>query len=108
MIRFRISPFLKSAKFSLELEDFEPQDGYERFLRTLCDYLNEQFLDWCQGIESGIGHITYCGYTLTVYWTDYPFSLSFDCQDETMAQELKTSLEAFFDTTEPNIAKGAS
>jgi len=99
MIQFRITPFLQSKEFSLELEDFEPVGGYEQFLKHVCDYLGETFLDWYQGIESGIGHVTYRGYTLTVYWTDFPFALSFDCQDEAMAKELKTALESFFATS---------
>jgi hypothetical protein len=96
MIQFRITPFLNSEKYSLQLDDFEPQGGYDFFLRAVCEHLNESFLDWYQGVESGIGHITYRGYTLTVYWTDYPFSLSFDCRDQLMAQELQMKLEGFF------------
>lgn len=99
MIQFRITPFLNSEKYSLQLDDFEPQGGYEIFLRAVCEHLNEKFLNWYQGVESGIGNITYCGYTMMVYWTDYPFALSFDCRDQSMAQELQIKLEGFFETT---------
>lgn len=96
MISFSISPFLKSTEYALKLENFEPQDGYELFLQKLCTHLNEQLIDWYQGIESGIGHITYQGYRLTVFWTDFPFSLSFDCRDKDMAEKLQFCLEGYF------------
>ncbi len=57
MIKFRIAPFLKSTEYALELEDFEPKGGYEPFLKNVCSYLGATFLDWYQGVESGIGHI---------------------------------------------------
>jgi hypothetical protein len=96
ILNCRITPFAKGNKYSLELEDFEPTGGYEVFLRHVCPYLGEGFLDWHQGIAEGIGHITYRGYKLAVYWTDFPFALSFDCQDKAMAEELKRRLEAYF------------
>lgn len=58
--------------------------------------MGEKFLDWHQGIEVGIGHITYQGYKLGVYWADFPFAFSFDCRDKAMAEELQTTLEAYF------------
>ena len=85
-----------SQKHTLELEDFEPKGGYEIFLKQFCEYIDEEFLDWYQGVMEGIGHITYRSYKLEVYWTDFPFALSFDCRDKTMAEELQPKLEAFF------------
>ncbi len=96
MHSFRITPFRQSEKYSLEIENFEPPEGYEGFLQSLCHSLNEEFLDWYQGVESGIGHITYRNYKLTVYWTDFPFALSFDCVDEAMANSLKEDLDRYF------------
>lgn len=96
MFAFRVSPFASSDKCSLELEDFEPKCGYEFFLKEACPFLGADYLDWHQGVESGIGHINYKGYKMTVFWTDFPFALSFDCRDEPMALELRGRLEAYF------------
>jgi hypothetical protein len=81
---------------SINLNDFEPPGGYELFLKNVCNFLGESFLNWHQGIESGIGQITYEGYKLTVFWTDFPFSLSFDCRDKVMAEELQIRLKDYF------------
>lgn len=81
---------------SINLNDFEPNGGYEIFLKIFCKFIDEEFLDWYQGVMEGIGHITYRGYKLEVYWTDFPFALSFDCRDKAMAEELQPKLEAFF------------
>lgn len=89
-----------SQKHSLELEDFEPKGGYEIFLTQFCKFIDEEFLDWYQGVMEGIGHITYRGYKLEVYWTDFPFALSFDCRDKAMAEELKPRLKTFFSRNE--------
>lgn len=95
MIEIEIRKFLKSGEHALGLVDFDPKGGYEIFLRNLCQYLDEEFLDWYQGITEGIGHITYQGYTLEVYWTDFPFCFSFDCRDKAMAEELQTKLQEY-------------
>lgn len=95
MINFSIVPFLKTTEYSLVIENFAPQRGYEDFLRNLCVYLEDTFVDWYQGVESGIGHIVYRNYKVTVFWTDFPFSLSFDCQNETMAIELKKQIDEY-------------
>jgi hypothetical protein len=100
MFNFCITPFAKSNKYSLELEDFEPKGGYEPFLKDVCSYLGATFLDWYQGVESGIGHIIYKEYKMTVYWTDFPFALSFDCANEAMAKELQEELKKYFETQE--------
>jgi hypothetical protein len=96
MIKFAIQPFLNSEEFSLDLEDFEPKGGYELFLKDACAFLDAKYLDWHQGIETGIGHINYKGYKVTVFWTDFPFALSFDCRDEAMALDLRDQLQAYF------------
>jgi hypothetical protein len=96
MVKMEIRKFFNADQYALELEDFEPKGGYEIFLKKFCEFIKEQFLDWYQGVEVGIGHITYQGYKLEVYWTDFPFALSFDCRDKAMADELRPKLEAFF------------
>lgn len=80
---------------SINLNDFEPRGGYELFLKQFCKFIHEEFLDWNQGITEGIGHMTFRGYKLEVYWTDFPFALNFDCRDKTMADELRPSLLSF-------------
>ncbi|MEJ7139172.1 hypothetical protein [Amphibiibacter pelophylacis] len=81
---------------SVNLNEFEPSGGYESFLQDICPVLKAIFLDWHQGIESGIGHISYQGKEIEVFWTDFPFALSFDCLGESMAQQLKKELEDYF------------
>lgn len=81
-MKFNFWKSVNSDGISIILNEFEPQGGYELFLKELCAFLGEKFLGWHQGIESGIGDITYEGYKLTVFWTDFPFSLSFDCRDQ--------------------------
>lgn len=96
MCKYRISPFANSEQYSLELQEFVPDEGYESFLQDLCAFLSEKFLDWHQGIELGIGHMTYRNYRLAIYWTDFPFALSFDCANEPMAQSLRGDVESYF------------
>lgn len=86
------------AGVTVQLPDFEPAGGYEPFLKKFCGFLGEQFLDWYQGIEMGLGHITYQGEQLTVVWNDFPFELSFDCKDEATAHELRQKIEAYFES----------
>lgn len=92
----RITPFLKSAEFSTEIEEFEPVGGNEKFLRDFAAYLGESLSDWFQGFEEGGGHFTYRGQRLFVYWSAFPLQLSFDCPDEATAMLVKKDLEAFF------------
>jgi hypothetical protein len=96
MTKFLLKPFLNSTEYALKLEEFEPKGGYEPFLKDVCPFLGATFLDWYQGIESGIGKIIYKGYKMTVFWTDFPQSLSFDCEDQAMAQQLQKELEDYF------------
>lgn len=95
MMSFSITPFSNSIEYSLVIENFVPQHGYDNFLRNLCTYLEATFVDWYQGVESGIGHIVYRNYKLAVFWTDFPFSLSFDCQNEIMAIELQKNINEY-------------
>lgn len=96
MTKFLLKPFLNSEEYALKLEEFEPKGGYEPFLKDVCLFLGATFLDWYQGVESGIGKIIYKDYRMTIFWTDFPQSLSFDCKDEVMAKELQQKLEAYF------------
>lgn len=96
MFSFRVSPFANSDKYSLELGNFEPKNGYESFLKEACPFVGAEYLNWHQGVESAIGHINYKGYKMTVFWTDFPSALSFDCKDEAMALDLRGRLEVYF------------
>lgn len=100
MTKFRISPFLNNSKFSLEIEEFEPRCGYKIFLADACKFFGEQLLDWYQGVESGVGHMTYKSELITVSWTDFPIALSFDCANEEIANELRTKFDEYFKVCE--------
>ena len=93
----QISPFLQSEKWSVDLNSFEPKDSYECFLKEFCIYLQAEFIRWHQGFESGIGQIIYRGDKIDILWSDFPFSLSFDCSDKTMAKNIQKNLEVFFE-----------
>jgi hypothetical protein len=95
-MKYKISPFVEGEKFSLELCEFTPKGGYEIFLREFCQFAGESFHDWFQGVESGIGHLSYLGTTLTVVWNDFPDSFGFDCDSKELAISLKGQLEKFF------------
>ena len=96
MINLKISPFLVGKEHAVKLEEFEPNGGYELFLKDVCLYLGAIFVKWHQGIEIGVGEIIYKDYKMTVVWTDFPQYLSFDCEDQTMAQQLYKELEDYF------------
>jgi hypothetical protein len=81
---------------TINLNNFEPAGGYELFLKNLCKELGQKFIDWHQGIESGIGHIVYRDQEIVVFWTDFPFALSFDCINKAMADELQNELINYF------------
>lgn len=95
MINHQFTRFSASNKFSLELLEFIPRVGYEKFLREFCRFAGEQFIDWAQGVESGIGHITFDGNKITVVWSDTPFCLSFDCINKESATSLHTLIARF-------------
>lgn len=94
--KIRITPFLKSDKFSAEIEEFEPVGGSEKFLRDFAAHLGESLSDWFQGFEEGGGYFTYRGQKLFVYWSAFPLQLSFDCPNEVIALRVKKDLEDFF------------
>ena len=96
MIKFRISKFLNSEKFELALDDFEPGEGYELFLKRLCEYLGEHLISWKPSSYFGLGCMTYRGYKLKVCQSDLPFAFNFDCRDRPMAEELQIALDIFF------------
>ena len=99
MIKFQISKFLNNAQYALELEEFEPVGGLDVFLKTVCEYLGEELLQWHRNWEFGVGYMTYKGYKLGLCQSEFPHHFSFDCRDEHMANDLKSKLEAFFSTT---------
>ena len=88
---------VKGSGVSVNLNGFEPKEGYKLFLKDLCTNLGMGFVAWRQGFESGIGDIIYQGKNIVVFWTDFPFALSFDCLDEAMAKDLQKELEIYFD-----------
>ena len=94
-IKFRITPFSRSSKYSLELECFYPKGGFKKFLTDFCKTGEGELLDWWQGIESAIGHITFEGNVLTVYCSDFPDALSFDCDDISQAKKIEMDLKRF-------------
>ena len=87
---------VKGHGVSVNLNGFEPKEGYAFFLKGLCAHWGA-LVAWHQGFESGIGNITYHGKEIVVFWTDFPFALSFDCLDEAMAKDLQKELENYFD-----------
>lgn len=95
-MKYKVTPFVDGGKFSLELCDFAPKGGYEIFLREFCRFSGESLYDWFQGVESGIGHLSYLSTALTVIWNDFPDSFSFDCDSEELAISLQGKLEKFF------------
>lgn len=95
-MKYEISYFLTGEKVSLDLFNFSPKGGYEYFLTKFCKHLDESLVSWFQGVESGIGSITYRGQIIAVVWTDFPFAFSFDCQNKEAASSLQMSLQNFF------------
>jgi hypothetical protein len=95
MKQMSVVPFAKGLRASVEMEEFSHIDGYESFLRGLCASLNERFISWHQGVESGDGEITYQGRSLKVFWTDFPDTLSFDCPSEKFAHLFQGSVSGY-------------
>jgi len=94
-MEMRIQPFKNSYEYALELDEFWPEGGYEKFLRNFCSCIDGAFIDWHQGVESGIGHIFFEKQRLTVYWSDFPDSFSFDCNSQMQAERLKKLAEKY-------------
>lgn len=103
VMNFNVTPFATGTEYSLIINDFVPNQGYENFLREFCVHLGESFIDWYQGVESGIGHIVYKEKKVMVFWTDFPFSLSFNCQNEIMAIELKKDIINYLSNRFPHL-----
>ena len=95
-MKYQITHFAENGKFSFEISDFAPKGGYEIFLNEFCQFTGESLYDWFQGVESGIGHMSYLGTTLTIVWNDVPDSLHFDCDSEELAVSLQEKLGEFF------------
>ena len=93
--KFRITPFATNSKYSLEIEDFHPIGGFQKFLTDFSKVGDGELLDWWQGIACGIGHITYKGNMLTVYWSDFPDALAFDCENISQAKKMEMYLKNF-------------
>lgn len=85
-----------SQEYSVVLEEFYPPKGFDNFLNDLCSFLGEKFLYWHQGIMEGTGRITYKGNEFDLYWTDYPFALSFDFCRKDIAEALAKDLKNYF------------
>ena len=95
-MEIRITPFKNGNEVSLELEEFWPREGYAKFLRSFCSEAGGDFIDWHQGVESGIGHISFENQRLTVFWSDFPDAFSFDCTSQKQAERLKGLVERYF------------
>ena len=91
---------------TVELNGFVPAEGYELFLKDLCAAWEEQFIDWHNGVESGIGHITYSGERIGGFWTDFPMSLNFDCLNGEMAQGFYKKIRQYLENYSCNINSG--
>lgn len=94
-MNMKIVPFRYGHEYSLELGEFWPRGGYAKFLKDFCTKIGGGFLDWSQGVESGIGHINFENQKLTVYWSDFPDAFSFDCNNQSQAERLKLLVEKF-------------
>ena len=98
MINVRISNFHSSKKCSVELENFEPKGGPEIFIKTFCINLRENLLEWNRNWEFGVGRMTFMGDEITLIQSEFPHVFSFDCRNETIANELKTRVVNFFES----------
>ena len=94
-MEMRIKPFLNSHEYALELDEFWPKEGYKEFLTNFCVSIGGDFIDWRQGVESGLGHIYFEKEKLTVYWSDFPDAFSFDCNSQMQAERLKGLVRSY-------------
>ena len=98
MINVRISKFQSSERCTVELEDFEPRDGLELFIKTFSEYLGEVLLEWNRSWEFGVGRITFKRDEVMVVQSEFPQVFGFDCKDEASAKELQHRLVKFFES----------
>lgn len=98
MITLRISKFQASEKCTVEIDNFEPKDGLEMFIKTFSEYLGEVLLEWNRSWEFGIGRITFKSDEVMLVQSDFPQVFGFDCKDEASAKELQSSLVKFFES----------
>ena len=94
-MEIRIRPVSCSDKFALELDEFWPKGGYIKFLKSFCHHIGAGFLDWQQGLDSGVGHIRFDNEELVVYWSDFPDTFSFDCNSQVQAERLKHLVDEY-------------
>lgn len=104
--QMRIVPFLNGSKYALELEEFWPDGGYGEFLKKFCAYIGATELDWCQGVESGIGQINFENQKLTLYWSDFPAVFSFDCNSFQQAERLRCLAGEYFNRQRADCRSG--
>jgi hypothetical protein len=95
-MELQITPFKNSHEYSLEIREFEPSEGYEEFLKKFCQFTGAQFLDWYQGWWDGLGHIEMNNQKLSVYWSDFPLAISFDCDTRKQAEKLEEIAKSYF------------
>lgn len=50
-------------------------------IEALCQKYHFQYIDWHQGIESGIGYIKINHHKVTIIWDDFPLGFSFLTDD---------------------------
>ena len=98
MIDVRLSNFQLSEKCTVQLENFEPRDGLELFIKTFSEYLGEVLLEWNRSWEFGVGRMTFKRGEVMLVLSEFPHVFGFDCQDETIAKELQHRLVKFFDS----------
>lgn len=98
MITVRLSKFQASDKCTVELENFEPGDGLEIFIKTFSEFLGEILLEWNRNWEFGVGRITFKRGEVMLVQSEFPKVFGFDCKDEASAKELQSSLVKFFES----------
>ncbi len=86
-----------STRYSMELAEFYPVDGFDAFLEGFCSFIDERLIDWHESEESGIGRITFKGRELPVYWSASAMSFCFHCQSAAEASEMRARVIDYFD-----------
>ncbi|MCM0045484.1 MAG: hypothetical protein NBV65_12755 [Burkholderiaceae bacterium] len=86
-----------SARYSMELAEFYPVEGFEVFLEAFCGFIDERLIDWHESEESGIGRITFKRRELPIYWSASAMNFCFHCQSSTEASEMRALVIDYFD-----------